>query len=275
MKNPILLSTFLTAGVLFTSSTHARNLKLELPISAAINQAAWKTAIGSSVTFEFGTSADPTAQVIESQVPISDFARPYTIDNGTQTPRDGGATCNEALRNALLAAANAAKAKGAGHVVVHYSSYFGDTPKQTKNYYFCNAGINSATVDLVVSYASKQAPAPLKVSPSAPTQSSASARPAPIPSGFADVFDIAKIPYIKEPCRKAYAEWLTKSSPKAFAISEAGFCGFSWGISPNDPNLSVDPNIRALNGCNAKAAAANSCTHYAIDGIVVWKQLNR
>jgi hypothetical protein len=97
------------------------------------------------------------------------------------------------------------------------------------------------------------------------------ARIVPISSGYADVFDIAKIPYIAENCKKFYATWLTQPNPKAFSISPSAHCGYTWGTTVKDKTLPTDPSERSIIACNRVSNGANDCKHYAIDGVVVWK----
>ncbi len=96
-------------------------------------------------------------------------------------------------------------------------------------------------------------------------------RPLPEPSGFADVYDTTKFPGTAESCKKLYSEWLEKANPKAFAISGTGRCFYSFGTSPADKALPVDPTERTLHNCNLTTNNRNNCKHYAIDGVVVWK----
>ncbi len=303
MKKQLLIASLLAIAASFSQSALARNLKMELPIGPAINVAAWQAEMGAAVTFEFGQNPNSLALVIAKDVPVSEFARPYFFQNGHRYLRSHAATCNEALRNALSYAAGKAKTKGANHLIVSYSSYFSERPTNASHSFLCNSGVGSSTVDLMVSYAVAQANGTLRVNPAhhaapAPTMPTAvqvaplgaiAVTPVPplalpvaapavnqpattaLASGYADVYDIEKIPYIKAPCKKAYAEWLTKPNPKAYVISPAGFCGYSWSNTPSDQTLPSDPTARALLACNARTQGANPCSAYAVDDIVIWR----
>lgn len=123
------------------------------------------------------------------------------------------------------------------------------------------------------------APPPMVVA--SPSQAATVAAPAvpvvttpralPEASGFADVYDVAKLPASSEACKKLYAEWLGKANPKAFAISGSGRCFYSWSTNPADKTLPLDPNARTLINCNRTTNAANDCKLYAVDGVVIWK----
>jgi hypothetical protein len=256
--------------------SQARDLRLELPIVPAISNASRRGTIGPTVTFEFGNTTRPNLQVIAADVQVSEYARPYDVSRGRNYRRDEASTCNEAFRNALSYAVDEAKARGANHLVVSYSTFLGEKGSDPKRYFVCNSGLNSSTVDMIVSYA-RLSPSPVAakaVTASKPPPDvvpDIAARALPSASGYADVYDIGKIPYISDACKKAYAQWLTKNNPKAFVISPKGFCGFSWGTTPPKADRPADPSARALQACNARTSEANDCAYYAIDGVVVWQ----
>ncbi len=79
-------------------------------------------------------------------------------------------------------------------------------------------------------------------------------------SDYATIDNIDAIPYIKDSGRDAYRTFLSKSSPKAFAVSANG--GWSWGEDGDDPAA------RALSNCQESSRAP--CKLYAIDDYVVW-----
>ncbi len=279
--NRILSNLFLIALAIFTSlPTHARDLKLELPISTAMNNARWRASIGSGFTYSFGPMVPGSMRIIEADVKANEYARPYYIQDGRNYNRDEASTCNEAFRNALTYATSNAQAKGANHLNVLYTTFFNEKPINIKSHFVCNSGLSSSSVDMVVSYAVSQAPAPVGAitalpvtteTPAKPIAPAAAPRPLPVASGFADVYDIAKIPFINESCKKVYAEWLTKPNPKAIAISPKGNCNSAWGAAGKDQSLLSDPTLRALASCNARTQGANDCAVYAVDGVVVWK----
>jgi dienelactone hydrolase len=85
--------------------------------------------------------------------------------------------------------------------------------------------------------------------------------PAPPKTDFAVVDDIAAVPFLSEAGRKAYAEYLTKMSPRAFALSPSGqWCWTEEG---------EDPDARALATCSAKSD--QPCALYSVDDNVVWR----
>lgn len=83
---------------------------------------------------------------------------------------------------------------------------------------------------------------------------------APTASGFAAVGDTNAVPYLSAPGREQYRKFLTKSQPRAFALSSSG--AWSW-VEDGD-----DPAERALENCQKNSAAP--CRLYAIDDKVVW-----
>jgi hypothetical protein len=270
-KNSLMLVLTLMFGV--SNLAFARDLKMELPIATATANASWLGMIGPSIQFKFGD--DPISGSIEKLVELKKmehYARPYIIRGSRRVNRDDATTCNEALRNVLADAADIAKTSGANVVVMHSSDYDSERPTDAKRYYLCNSGTNSSTVNVSISVfrvsaaAAQPASVPVKVLV-APTP----LRPTPISSGYADVYDIAKLPASNESCKKLYAEWLSKPNPKAFTMSGEGKCFYSFSLNPADKSLPIDPTERTLLNCNRSTKGANDCKHYAIDGVVVWK----
>jgi hypothetical protein len=95
-----------------------------------------------------------------------------------------------------------------------------------------------------------------------------SSQPSVIATGFANINDVDAIPFISDRGREGYREWLTKSTPRAFVISDAGRWISTWGINPQNPEEPKDPAERALQRC-AKVNNA-PCKLYAVNGAVVW-----
>jgi hypothetical protein len=143
----------LVSFVAVAGYSQARELKLELPIATAIDNASWRGIVGPSVSFEFGNTVQPNLQVIAADLKVSDYARPYDSQRGRNYRSTEAGTCNEALRNALSAAVDNAKAKGANHLVVNYSAFLDEKSSDPTRFFMCNSGHGSSTVDLVVSYA--------------------------------------------------------------------------------------------------------------------------
>lgn len=87
------------------------------------------------------------------------------------------------------------------------------------------------------------------------------AEPARLPkSGYAEINNIAAVPYLREDGREQYRSFLTKSQPRAFALSASG--AWSW-VEDGD-----DPAERALANCQKNSASP--CKLYAVDNDVVW-----
>jgi dienelactone hydrolase len=85
--------------------------------------------------------------------------------------------------------------------------------------------------------------------------------PTPPKTNFAPLDDIAAVPFLTDSGRKAYGEYLTKLTPRAFAVSPGGqWCWTEEG---------EDPDARALATCSAKSS--EPCTLYSVDDNVVWR----
>jgi len=93
-------------------------------------------------------------------------------------------------------------------------------------------------------------------------------QPAPIASGYARIDDVDAVPYLSDKGRENYREWLTRPTPKAYAISTGGQWFGAWSMKPGDPAHPIDPSERALYVCQQRAKAA--CELYAVNGSVVW-----
>jgi hypothetical protein len=77
---------------------------------------------------------------------------------------------------------------------------------------------------------------------------------------YAVIENIAAVPYVSQAGRTAYQEFLTKSLPRAFAISLNG--AWSWAEEGDDPAA------RALSSCEKRSK--KNCQLYALDNDVVW-----
>jgi dienelactone hydrolase len=84
--------------------------------------------------------------------------------------------------------------------------------------------------------------------------------PMPQPTNFAKVDDVESVPFLSENGKRAYAEYLTKMTPRAFAVSPSG--GWCWAEEGEDPEA------RALATCSAKSD--KPCRLYSVDEHVVW-----
>lgn len=94
------------------------------------------------------------------------------------------------------------------------------------------------------------------------------ARPSLIATGYAAIEDVDAIPYLSDRGRTAYRDYLTRPTPKAFAVSDQGAYWMAWSLVPADKTLPTDPTERALAGC--ERAGKGTCKLYAINGSVVW-----
>ena len=86
------------------------------------------------------------------------------------------------------------------------------------------------------------------------------APPTPARTGFAQVDDAEAVPFLSEHGRRAYRDYLTKMTPRAFAVSPSG--GWTWAEEGEDPEG------RALATCSAKSK--DPCRLYSVDDYVVW-----
>jgi hypothetical protein len=84
--------------------------------------------------------------------------------------------------------------------------------------------------------------------------------PTPPVTDFAKLDDIDAVPYLSDNGRKAYREYLTKMTPRAFALSPSG--AWCWAEEGEDPDA------RALATCSAKSS--QPCRLYSIDESIVW-----
>lgn len=80
----------------------------------------------------------------------------------------------------------------------------------------------------------------------------------PAAKPFAELANVAAVPYVHADGRQAYSSFLTAGRPRAFAVAPDG----GWGIGKG-----LDPINDALVQCNERH---QSCRIYAVDGDVVW-----
>jgi dienelactone hydrolase len=85
-------------------------------------------------------------------------------------------------------------------------------------------------------------------------------RPTAPRTDFAKVDEIEAVPFLSENGRAAYADYLTKMTPRAFAVSPSG--AWTWAEEGEAPDA------RALATCSAKSS--EPCKLYSIDDYVVW-----
>jgi hypothetical protein len=101
--------------------------------------------------------------------------------------------------------------------------------------------------------------------PSAPAPVAAAAR---FGSGFAAIDDVDAVPYLSDRGRNGYREYLTRPTPKAFAIAPNGHWFSAWSLAPSDAAMPTDPSERAMLICERSAKVP--CKLYAVNSAVVW-----
>jgi dienelactone hydrolase len=84
--------------------------------------------------------------------------------------------------------------------------------------------------------------------------------PQPQATNFAGIEDVEAVPFLSENGKRAYREYLTKMTPRAFAVSPSG--AWCWAEEGEDPEA------RALATCSAKSD--KPCRLYSVDEHVVW-----
>ncbi len=84
--------------------------------------------------------------------------------------------------------------------------------------------------------------------------------PTPARTNYATVDDVEAVPFLSENGRRAYADYLTKMTPRAFAVSPSG--AWTWAEEGEAPEA------RALATCSAKSN--QPCKLYSVDDYVVW-----
>jgi hypothetical protein len=115
----------------------------------------------------------------------------------------------------------------------------------------------------------KPAPAPGSAPTPRPAPSAPPAGQAPADSGYADINDMSKLEGYRPQVREAYAMFLTRPLPRAFALSENGGSYQAWSRTPRDPADSPDPAVRVIGGC--EKFHKSRCRLYAVDRTVVYR----
>jgi hypothetical protein len=106
----------------------------------------------------------------------------------------------------------------------------------------------------------------------APAASVAAPAAAAIPTlatGFARVDDVDAIPFINDRGRDSYRDWLTRTTPRAFALPPEGHWAATWTMTPANPAHPRDPSERAMFICQERSKGL-PCRLYAVNGAVVW-----
>jgi len=85
--------------------------------------------------------------------------------------------------------------------------------------------------------------------------------------GFAPLEKVDAVPFLKEKGRDAYKEFLSKPTPRAFAIAPNGAWASSFRSVPGSRQPDVVGNV--MESCNRRGNG--ECKLYALDGRVVWR----
>lgn len=93
------------------------------------------------------------------------------------------------------------------------------------------------------------------------------ATPIPAPSGYASISDIGKLE--KFGVKDGYEEFLSKSFPRAFAITGDGKYFLANGTTPKSPESSTEPHVRVISLC--ESYYKRRCYLYAVNGVVVFQ----
>jgi hypothetical protein len=91
----------------------------------------------------------------------------------------------------------------------------------------------------------------------------------PAASGYADIEDMSKLAGYRPQVREAYAKFLTRPLPRAFALSDNGGSYQAWSRKPRDPADSPDPAVRVISAC--ERFHQSHCRLYAVDRTVVYR----
>jgi S1-C subfamily serine protease len=91
----------------------------------------------------------------------------------------------------------------------------------------------------------------------------------PMASGYADIEDMGKLAGYRPQVREAYAQFLTRPLPRAFALSDNGGSYQAWSRTPRDPADSPDPAVRVIGAC--EKFHQSRCRLYAVDRVVVYR----
>ncbi len=97
--------------------------------------------------------------------------------------------------------------------------------------------------------------------PSDPTYPKYAPIQVPPPSGYAAVGNVEAVPYLTDAGRDIYRKFLTRPSPRAFAVSTNGSAAAEYD--------GFDPPLAALTACRK---SGHPCRLYAVDTDVVWNR---
>lgn len=281
-----------TAIAAVAGGAWARNDRLLLPIEPALRSNESRTVLAADMPLRFGKVSAQGAQTVGG-ASVQAVADPFgPIDNnngGRRLRRPDEIVCQEAFRRALAMLQARGRAVDAS-AVVGIVSNTGNLEMDSPSTYECRIGHSRGVVDLKGAFvlsataaaAAWPAEAAAPVAPVAPVAASVPpvlatplvpvaappVQPRHIASGFAAIDDIDAIPFLNDRGRSEYRQWLTWSTPRAFALSNKGAFYATSGLEPKDASLPSDPSQRALLMCERAAKAP--CKLYAVNGAVVW-----
>ena len=279
------LGCLLAAALLSAAGpASARNDKLLLPVDVGLRSNATRQVLAPDIAMRFG-KASAQGLAIEGGASVHAVADPFggnsgSNNGGRRDRRGDDVVCHDAFRKAVVELQAKARSAGATAVVGIVSNY-NNMEMDSPSVFECHIGMSRGVVDLRGQFtrggvAAQPAAmvAPRVAPPQAGAQDVAVAAAAPQPgriaSGFAAIDDVDAIPYLSDRGRQDYRSWLSMPTPKAFAISSTGFYYYTSGLKPKDTTLPVDPNERAVMGCERNAKVA--CKLYAVNGSVVWSK---
>jgi serine protease Do len=93
---------------------------------------------------------------------------------------------------------------------------------------------------------------------------------APVASGYARIDQVDKLVALEPDAGTSYEEFLKRPYPRAFALAIGGGSYSAWTNKPKVPGDDPDPAVRVLTRCEAQYH--RSCTLYAVDDVVVYRQ---
>lgn len=77
------------------------------------------------------------------------------------------------------------------------------------------------------------------------------------------------VPLLNEGQQAEYQVFLTRSLPRAFAISGTGHFAMAWSTTPLDKSQPSNPSMRALSSC--RLMSGHDCQLYLVDNEIVYK----
>ncbi|QSI76822.1 hypothetical protein [Niveibacterium microcysteis] len=243
-----------------------------MPISESFRWPSYEKILGADVAFQFGPLA--TEVIADVSLASGEDIVAHGVA-GTVRPlgsarKSEAQTCRDAYRDALLRLSEQARSRG-NNAVVGIISNYRDVPSDSAMHYDCHAGMTRAEVVLKGRS--------VKLDPALVRSLQAILLPGTgLPVGEPDadrvnsnrdVADETLIPHATDKTRAGYREFLRRSFPKAFAISDDGHWGWAAGMGVADPDEPSDPKDRAVRLC--EKFSSSLCVLYAVDGRIVYR----